>query len=142
MRCSKKKTYLKYVSRLVKLRIKSRLIRCICKNQCVTEDLKDRELFMYYIVSKSKRYLFRKSYRKQDKKYWKRFLDPCLTYDTEFLMLFRMTRNAFLRFARLMKTNSVFYAESGRGRPQFPVILQLLVFFFTLECRVMEQSMR
>jgi len=95
------------------------------------EDEMDLRLYAMYIYRRDSRYISRINYRDAHSNYWKRYINPTITYDDEFKLLFRMTRSNFEELLLLIRNHTVF-SVGATGRPQKPIVLQLMIFLYYL----------
>jgi len=104
--------------------------RVLHQPSTMNNDEFDQMVYLKYRYESSQRYLFRTKYRKSDSKYWQRYLDPHIVYDSEFQLLFRMSRDKFLELLEKIMNHRVFHRNTGR--PQHHVCFQLMMFLFYL----------
>jgi hypothetical protein len=128
-RISERLKYLRRMKRCIDARTKYAMYRYLFDDESEGEDELDACLIQHYSHCKSRRYLFRERYKPQDHSYWRRYADSTTTTDTEFLEMFRMSRQRFIEFYTKIKDHPVF-EERGTGRPQSDPILQLMIFLY------------
>jgi len=133
VRCSRRQLYLKAIKRKISVRKKRAFSRFVLDEESEGEDEIDEFYHFEHRRVEMRRYIYRKPYRKSDKKYWLRYMDPTLTYDDEFREWFRCTRPYFEALHLMISTNNVFRSRSGISRrPQLSICLQLMCYLYYL----------
>ena len=142
-RTSLKKRYIGELYSVLRRRLLARFHRTVVDDDDSLEDVKDFALASVIREAESRRYLFRSTVYRKGKDRFSQDLDLCeeddnieveaaalpWLNDEEFLQKYRMSRECFDFVLDQIKGHSVFKKLEGRnGRPQTPVVNQLMVF--------------